>query len=777
MRKNIFPVFILFLLIFLILSCSGNSNKGEAQATQGEKRQIEEPDIYRIVGNTLYIANVYKGLIAVDITNKDIPTTQGSLSLNGVPKEMYFRNNNAIVLLDSSLNYYPNYYYGKYNQKSKVSFVDITNHLGMKLITEVEMPGIILDSRVVGDVLYVITNEYDKSSNESDYYYNYYYYPIRTNYITSINLNTYQKIDSLSLNGSSPAINVTENDIFVVSSDYNYWETNSSTITRYDITEPNGKIIKKSSIDITGSVYDRFKLDFYEDYLRVVAYDWGSRVTNLISINWLSKEKPVIANVLSLGKRESLFATRFSGKVGFIVTFLQKDPLYVIDFSNPDEPVIAYAMNDIPGWSDHIEVIGDKLFALGRELGKVKVAYFDVSNPYAPEMIQTIFLGSDDYYSYSSSGASWDYKRMSYLPSLNAFAIPVTYNDYETRQRKNIVSIVGIFDNEIKVIANLEHNGDVKRTIEISSENYYTYSDSLIMSYHIKDGKVTYKSKLTLCENVIYVAKLNDNYGIKMIYSDAYNYYYNNYAYYSPGELVLKTFDVNDKSLDSYVGEFTIKIDNQYSIIYPRMSLVKNGFLYIVESSSNYYYNQNLFSVYAINLTNPSEPTFSGKTSTIYCGYQYKDWVSYPYAENGLYDVDDKTIMLFINRTVNFINVSGNFGCTSYIPEPEDGVRIDKPLIIDDKLYLFRGESTFFTSFNSYNYDVYVEIYDISDPMIPKLICDKKINGMPLDIIGDKFITLNRKVSFTNTRDSIILQQFEDKNIKTKRHIHKCFML
>lgn len=111
-----------------------------------------------------------------------------------------------------------------------------------------------------------------------------------------------------------------------------------------------------------------------------------------------------------IGKpREQLHATRFVDERAFLVTFLQTDPLYVIDLATPADPRIAGAL-EIDGYSDYLHPIGeDYLLGIGKgaipapggaegaERGAfaqgVKLTLFDVSNPATPREVQSIEIG------------------------------------------------------------------------------------------------------------------------------------------------------------------------------------------------------------------------------------------------------------------------------------------------------------------------------------------------------------------------------------------------
>jgi hypothetical protein len=769
---------LLILILFLFISsCAGENTRSEDFPSEDDRssdsnREIVEPDIYRIKDDTLYIANVYKGLIAVNISESSKPSTKSYLRLNGVPKEMYFKGEaTTIMLLESNMSsqYNRNYHYGQENQKSKVSFVDTSDKNNMKLKKEIKIKGVIVDSRVVGDVLYIVTNDYKYEYTK----YNYYSHRtdiLRTNHITSINLNTMEQIDQFLVKGSSPAIHVTKNNIYIASFDTNYWTTNSTTITRYDISNPDGKVIKKENIEVTGTVFDRFKLNEHNGYLRVVAYDWRKRVTKLHSIRWKSdEENPELKHTLPLAEGESLYATRFRGEVGYIVTFLQKDPLFIIDFSNPDKPVIASAMKDIPGWSDHIEVLDGRLFALGRDGWRVKVAYFDVEDPYNPKEIKTVFLGGESSYTYSN--ASWDYKRINYLPDLSCFAIPIM--SYGDRKYHSRVELIKVTPDNISSFAILEHKGQVKRTIPIKPEIIYTYSDNWINSYQItKDGYATLTKELELAENIVNLARLNDEIGIKFVGTSYYNYYYYNY-YYGDYGMEIRTFYTDKYDDEEYLGKVTLDQNTYY---YPKFSLVKDNYLYIMGYYSSGYI------VEAINLNDPENPEVEGRSLSI----PYRSGGRHMYStyrnRSGslIYLLNDNIIAVSNYYNLHFLSIENRNSprllksFTATLLETEHRV-INSVLFDEKRLYIFEAQENFFSTYNKYNFDIYAYVFDISTlDKEPKLLFKQKVDGFPISVIeGGILLTGHRiKTLLGGTKDRLHTYKIKDnklEKIKTEK--------
>jgi inhibitor of cysteine peptidase len=96
--------------------------------------------------------------------------------------------------------------------------------------------------------------------------------------------------------------------------------------------------------------------------------------------------------VLDLGKGERIFSTRFMDDQGYVVTFKQVDPFYILDLSNPSAPKLSGELK-IPGYSSYLEKISDDLvLGVGRENNNVKISLFDVSNASAPKEVAKYLL-------------------------------------------------------------------------------------------------------------------------------------------------------------------------------------------------------------------------------------------------------------------------------------------------------------------------------------------------------------------------------------------------
>ena len=104
-----------------------------------------------------------------------------------------------------------------------------------------------------------------------------------------------------------------------------------------------------------------------------------------------------------------MYGVRFVGTRGYVVTFRQMDPLYVLDLSNPADPRTAGEL-EMPGFSDHLVPLPNQLLlGVGRDAtlagvpSGVKLALFDVADAAAPKVLASQVMGQ------AGSASTMDY--------------------------------------------------------------------------------------------------------------------------------------------------------------------------------------------------------------------------------------------------------------------------------------------------------------------------------------------------------------------------------
>jgi uncharacterized secreted protein with C-terminal beta-propeller domain len=138
----------------------------------------------------------------------------------------------------------------------------------------------------------------------------------------------------------------------------------------------------------------------------------------------------VVGSIEDIAPNENLYAARFIGARGFLVTFRQIDPLFVLDLTDPTTPALAGQLK-IPGYSDYLHPFGDNLLiGVGGSTRQspwggvvrdaIQLSLFDVSDLANPTLIQQLSLGGYG----SQSDVSYTHKAFTFLPDRGLLAIP-----------------------------------------------------------------------------------------------------------------------------------------------------------------------------------------------------------------------------------------------------------------------------------------------------------------------------------------------------------------
>ncbi|MDE2891217.1 MAG: beta-propeller domain-containing protein [Chloroflexota bacterium] len=284
-------------------------------------------------------------------------------------------------------------------------------------------------------------------------------------------------------------------DSLYLAAPHNWWR--DTAIHRFDISDPLEPSYFGGAI-VTGQLLSQWSLSEHDGYLRVAATDWSkwptvSSVTVLEAVADESDEddstKPTgslqeVGRVTGLGATESIFAVRFAGDVGYVVTFRQVDPLYVLDLSDPADPKQVGELK-IPGFSRYLHPLsGGLLFGVGRDADPqtgwergLQATLFDVSDPANPTQIAVLPLGDDAY-----SPVEHDHRAFRYQDGVAW--IPVGPNDYWLRQNHDGAFFgVRVTSEGLSHESTLRVHGEARRAIPhgerihlLGSEEIRTYT-------------------------------------------------------------------------------------------------------------------------------------------------------------------------------------------------------------------------------------------------------------------------------------------------------------
>jgi uncharacterized secreted protein with C-terminal beta-propeller domain len=155
--------------------------------------------------------------------------------------------------------------------------------------------------------------------------------------------------------------------------------------------------------EIPGAILNQFSLDEYNGKLRVAVsvgdnfWVFGNITSGALnnSVNdvyILDDKLNIISSIKDLGLGERIYSVRFIENKGYVVTFRQIDPFYVLDLSDPYAPFLGGELK-IPGYSSYLHPIDkNKILGVGQEGWSVKISLFDVSDIKNPKEIDKYIL-------------------------------------------------------------------------------------------------------------------------------------------------------------------------------------------------------------------------------------------------------------------------------------------------------------------------------------------------------------------------------------------------
>lgn len=149
----------------------------------------------------------------------------------------------------------------------------------------------------------------------------------------------------------------------------------------------------RASGEVPGMPLNQFCLDEYQNHLRI-ATTIGRGFSSMLGtsetandVYILDKKLEVKGSIKDLGLQERIYSARFIKDKGYLVTYRQIDPFFVLDLSDPHNPQLKGELK-IPGYSSYLHsIVKDQILGIGKEGSKVKLSLFDVSNPQNPEEV------------------------------------------------------------------------------------------------------------------------------------------------------------------------------------------------------------------------------------------------------------------------------------------------------------------------------------------------------------------------------------------------------
>jgi len=396
--------------------------------------------MYTISGTTVSIVKAYPATEAEVVSRINYANESSLIGL--------FVNGNRLVVLGSNSSSSALSLYTGYSVEAKTfaDVYDVSNRSYPKLLDDFVITGNYFDSRMIGDYMYMVTGQpaylvYDTvilpkiyvngqmteiSATEvhyvpgSDEYYQY-------TTFSALNMQNPSEAPThlTVLTGQTSNMYMSTDNIYVT-----FQRDNThTTIYRLHVNASNMTFEAKG--DVLGQVLDQFSMDEYDGNFRVATSTWknGTKENNVYVLNMSLN---TVGRLENLAPGENLHSARFVGNRGYLVTFINIDPLFVIDLSQPTKPTVLGQLN-MSGYSDYIQPYdATHLLGVGKEATPteqgyfawyqgIKISLFDVSNVTLPKLITNYTIGDRG----SDSPVLTDSKALLFDESKDLLVLPV----------------------------------------------------------------------------------------------------------------------------------------------------------------------------------------------------------------------------------------------------------------------------------------------------------------------------------------------------------------
>ena len=422
----------------------------------------------------------------------------------------------------------------KYNNMTVARIYNIENREEPTLEREVAIEGYYLSSRMINSNLYFLANKYiylyvDEEDEVDEYdgetyttcyldscigdkktidYKDIYYFPDSPEMsylnIASLDINEEKEANIQTYLGAGEDIYMSANNLYVANVNYNYKNTmafgyidNIDVDTYiYKFTLNNTNVEYKSTGTAPGEILNQFSMDEKDGNFRIATTDYttNDEVTTTNNLYVFDENMQMIGKLENLAKGENIYSVRFMGNRAYMVTFVQTDPLFVIDLEDPTNPYVLGELK-IPGFSNYLHpydethIIGFGQDTEENEFGGVittgmKMALFDVSNPNNPIEMFSEKIGESGTYSELLN----NHKALLFSKEKNLIAFPI----YITEETEDYISKLK-FQGAIVYNFDLE-NGFVKKG-EIAHQK---------INEDVEDGYYDYDYK-KLVKRILYI--------------------------------------------------------------------------------------------------------------------------------------------------------------------------------------------------------------------------------------------------------------------------------
>lgn len=461
-------------------------------------RAIQEADIIQVRNDRLYALSEVGGLSIIDVGTQDQLSMLGRYRTDAKPFEMFIRGETVFALFNDAVAWDENEL--PVGTTSRVIVLNVADPASVTEISSFNLPGQISDSRIVGDILYV-----GSYKSVGCYYCETSEVPVTT--ILSMNISDPENVtevdrlnyEETSGDMSAERLTITANDqrMFVSSVQE---QREVSTIQVIDISDPAGDLVQGATVDVQGAIFSRWQMDEYMGILRVISQppSWDTSIKPMVETFEINSSSDITKlgelELTAVPEREELRSVRFDGPTAYAVTFLNTDPMYTIDLSDPANPTQPGAL-EMPGWlfyMEPLENIAGRMLALGfdntSEVGALNVSLINTEDIAAPTLVERVEFGGE----WSASVAEDQdriHKLFNVLEDLHMVLVPYSGWTGESDgcgSYGNGIQIMSYDTDDLTLNGIAKANGTARRAF-IYDERLFSVSTDYVQTFNMDD--------------------------------------------------------------------------------------------------------------------------------------------------------------------------------------------------------------------------------------------------------------------------------------------------
>lgn len=467
------------------LSMNSSTSPNHAQ-TYLQDKNVDEADTIKTDGKYIYVASSFSNIVNIFVAKGKDAKHVASVDVGSMEIYDFFIHNNKLIVNAV-----------KYQEKKDITNViiyDISDINSIKKLKSFGQSGYYVSSRMIGDDLYIVSNQYIRTCKDIPYVvYNDKEEKVGCESIVSVvspsepNFMIVSYVDTENLKsdtqtraiiGASENIYCNESNMYIETPVFSMisnlpydGEESAFDGQSFDSETEIVKVSLNKGITFTatakidGTVYSQYAMNEQNGNLRVATTSYDKDGEQINNVFVLDENLKKIGEITGFGKTESIKAVQYVGDYAYVITYEITDPLFVIDLSNPKSPKILGECK-IDGFSKMLVPVGDdKLLGIGvytqeedyiedMEVEEgIKLVLFDISDKTNPTVLdEQIFKGYSSNAQYNPKALLVDNENGEYIIPYECWMFSYWAEDRDFDESKTGIISFKINGDKIEII-------------------------------------------------------------------------------------------------------------------------------------------------------------------------------------------------------------------------------------------------------------------------------------------------------------------------------------